>query len=132
LHVEGVAAHVGQPEHLPERGLRLEVVVLRHAAAENDGGERADRVLVQPPPVVGAGLEDLGVEVEVELVVGDQPGLVHRPELHRVEEHGAIARRADEDRDAEAVGAGEEPLADAVLALLLRVHPAEQVAELGP
>ncbi len=48
LHVEVVAAHVRDAEHLTKRGFRLEVVVLRNAAAENEGRKRMDGLSNRP------------------------------------------------------------------------------------
>jgi hypothetical protein len=53
LHVKVVAADVGQAEYLAERRLRLQIVVLGHAAAQ-DQRPSALGALSKRPPVIRA------------------------------------------------------------------------------
>ena len=88
-------------------------------------------MIEQAPAMVGAGFEDLGVKVQVEGVFRDQAGLLHGPQLHGIQEHAAIARRADEDRNGAAVTGGKQAGRDAVPFLLRGVVFAQQVTKLG-
>ncbi len=81
--------------------------------------------------MVGAGLEDLGVEVEIEAVLRDQAGPMHGPELHRIQEDAAVARSAHEDRNGAAKAGGEQAGLHAILFLLRGVVFAQQVAQFG-
>lgn len=79
LDVEVVAADVGEAEDLAEGGFGLEVEVLGDAAAEDEGAEGVGIVFEQAPVMVGAGFEDFGVDVEFEVVGGQEAGLFHGP-----------------------------------------------------
>lgn len=85
LHVEVVAADPGEHEDLGERRFGLQAEVLGDAAAQDEDREPAGLRALQAPEVVGARLEDLGVDVDVELVL-DLACLCHGPELDRVQE----------------------------------------------
>ena len=56
---------------------------------------------------------------------------MHGPELHRIQEHAAVAGRADEDRNGAAEAGGEQSRLHAVLFLLRGVVFSEQVAQFG-
>src|SRR5262249_37643476 len=81
--------------------------------------------------VEGAALEDLAVEVELEAELVAE-ALLHRPEVDRVQEHRAVGRRADEDRDRLPCAEREQTLGHSVRLLLRGVALSEEEAELGP
>ena len=49
LHIEFVPAHIWQTENLSQRRLWLQVVILRHASAEDQRRNRLRRTLEQSP-----------------------------------------------------------------------------------
>ncbi len=130
LHVVRVPRNVRQTEHLRQRRLGLQVVVLRHAAAEDQRPERLRVALAQSPQVVRARLEDFLVQIEVE-GVRRAVDLRQRPQLHRVQEDRPVARRTDENGDRFALAQREQAFARLVLLFLRRIAPTEQPAHLG-
>ena len=131
LDVEMVAADVGEAEDLAEGGFGLEVEVLGDAAAEDEGAEGVGVVFEQAPVMVGAGFEDFGVDIEFEVVGGQEAGLFHGPQLHGIEEDGAVAGGADEEGDGETVAGREQAGLDAVAGFEIVEKLAEEEAELG-
>lgn len=131
LDVEVVAADVGEAEDLAEGGFGLEVEVLGNPAAEDERPKGVGRVFEEAPIVIGAGFEDFGVDIQFELVMGEEAGLAHGPQFHGVEEDGAIAGSADKEGDGEAVAGGEEAGGDAVAGFQFMKKLAQKEAHFG-
>src|SRR5579871_903553 len=82
--------------------------------------------------MIGTGLVDLGVEVQIETVRIDETGLPHGPQLHRIEEHASVGGRADEYRKSQAMTGGQKSGGDSIGTLLLRIERAQSIAQFRP
>ena len=125
-----VAAHIREAQHLAQCRLRLQVVILGNAAAQNQRGQGARLALEQPPAMIGAGLEHFGVQVQVERVFGHDAGVAHGPQLHRIQENAAIRRGAHQHRDGEAIASGQQAGRHSVALFLRGVICAQTITHL--
>lgn len=81
--------------------------------------------------VVGAGLENFGLDIEVKSETRQEAGALHGPQFHGVQKDAAVARRTDENGDGEAVTSAEQAWGDAGFLFLFRVKPPEEKTQLG-
>ena len=82
--------------------------------------------------MIRAGLIDFGVQVQIEFIGFDQAGLLHGPQLHRIQEDAAVAGSPHEYRNRQAMTSGKQPMRHAALPLLLRIKRAQAVAQFRP
>ena len=80
--------------------------------------------------MVRAGFVHLGMHIQVEFIGFEQPGLLHGPQLHRIQEYTAVGCRSDEHGNLHTMARGEQSWPDAAGPLLLCVVSAQPIAQL--